>query len=321
MRHSFLTIMLSIIMLSACGSGAPEALGTLEWDRINGRAIASEVITEVYVQEGDFVSTHQALIKLDDSLQQAHVKKLAAAVEQARWQVRELESGYRSQEIASAKAELNAKTISRKNQQVQFQRQKDLRARNLNSQRQLDDAEQRYKQALGAEEVALQKLNELESGYRVEEIEQARANFHAIEAEHELQQLLLSRYIVYAERAGKVDSLPFKQGDKPPINAIVSTILAGDQPWARVYIPETWLSQLNIGSEVMITVDGITQPMQGKIRTLADQPSFTPYYALSEHNRSRLMFVAQIDILDSQATDLPLGIPVQMQAPERIAEP
>ena len=119
---------------------------------------------------------------------------------------------------------MDAKIIVRKNTQVNFQRQKNLRQRNLNSQRQLDDVKQRYEQALGAEEVALQKLKEMQSGYRIEEIEQARANLHIMEAELEYQQTLLDRYTVFAARAGRLDSLPYKLGDKPPANAVLSSL-------------------------------------------------------------------------------------------------
>lgn len=315
-----LSLLITIILglLTACAPDKQQALGTLEWDRLNGRAVASEVITEIYAQEGDRVKAHQALIKLDDSLQKAHVKKLEATVEQARWQVRQLESGYRSEEIASAKAELEATTTTRKNKQLNFQRQRTLRQRNLNSQRQFDDAKQRYEQALGTEEVALQKLKELQSGYRVEEVEQARANFNAMQAELEYQQTLLTRYTVFASRAGKLDSLPYKLGDKPPINAVLTTVLAGDAPWARVYLPETWLSHLSVNMSVDVHIDGLKHAISGKIRFISSVPTFTPYYALSEEDRSRLMFIAEIDLLDDIAQSLPLGIPVQVAAPRTL---
>ena len=44
------------IVLQGCDAQAPEALGTLEWDRINGRAVASETIVEITAKEGDQVS-------------------------------------------------------------------------------------------------------------------------------------------------------------------------------------------------------------------------------------------------------------------------
>ncbi len=300
------------VCLQACHESTPKALGTLEWDRLNGRAVASEVIVEIYVEEGQLVKQHTPLLKLDDSLQQAHVRQLEAGVEELHWRLRQLESGYRSEEIASVKAELEAASTSRKNIQLNYQRQKDLRFKNLNSQRQLDDAKSRYDQAIGREEMALQKLKELQSGYRREEIEQAKASYSAKQAQLAYEQGLLSRYTIVATRQGKVDSLPYKLGDKPPANAVLSTILAGQKPWARVYLPETWLSQITLGSKVNVHVDGYNTRLKGRIRVIASEPSFTPYYALSEENRNRLVFITEIDILDESAKKLPLGIPVQI---------
>ena len=304
---------LCVLILASCSDSKDQALGTLEWDRLNGRAVASEVITDVYIQEGEQVKAQQPLLKLDDSLQVAHVKQLEAGVEQMRWRLRQLQSGYRSEQIVSAQAKLAATISARKNTELNLSRQKNLRQRNLNSQRQLDDAKQRFEQALSVEEIALQKLKELKSGYRVEELEQARANFHAKQAELEYQQGLLSRYTILATRAGKVDSLPYKLGDKPPINAVLSTVLAGNAPWARVYLPETWLSNVSIGTEVNVLVDNLDETITGKIRFISSVPSFTPYYALSEQNRSRLMFITEIDLQGERAKSLPLGIPLQVK--------
>ena len=320
--HAFIAIV-TLSILYGCDktsqfafNAQPQALGTLEWDRLNGRAVASEVITDIYVNEGDLVIQGQALLKLDDSLQLAHVKKLEAIVEQSRWFLRQLESGYRLQEIASAKAELEARVLERQNREKNFLRQKNLRQQNLNSQRNLDDAKQRFDTALAQEEIALQKLKEFQSGYRVEEVEQARASLNSQQAELEYQQQLLSRYTVIASRAGKVDSLPYKLGDKPPINSVLTTVLAGDRPWARVYLPQAWLSKVSKDNKVIVNVDGLAEDINGRVRFISAVPTFTPYYALSEQDRSRLMYVTEVELLGDKAKTLPLGVPVQMQLPE-----
>ncbi len=75
------------------------------------------------------------------------------------------------------------------------------------------------------------------------------------------------------------------------------------------------------GSEALLTVDGISSAFKGRIRFISSVASFTPYYALSENDRSRLMFVAEIDLLEEAAKKLPLGIPVQMLHPSRIKHP
>ena len=41
-----------------------EALGTLEWDQVHGRAVVSEPIAEVMVKEGDAVQVGDTLFEL-----------------------------------------------------------------------------------------------------------------------------------------------------------------------------------------------------------------------------------------------------------------
>ena len=100
--------------------------------------------------------------------------------------------------------------------------------------------------------------------------------------------------------------------DSPAAFAVVTTVLSGARPWARVYLPEPWLSQVKVGSRVDVLVDGKSEAMEGKIRHIESRSSFTPYYALAEEDRKRLSYVTEIDLLDQVAVDLPVGIPVQV---------
>jgi HlyD family secretion protein len=312
LRFLFVTI---IALVTACSDATPQALGTLEWDRINARAIASEAIVEIYVAEGDQLDKDQPILKLDTLLQEAKVAQLTANVSVAQWQLEKLRAGYRSERVTAAEAVLNAATSDRMTKDKNYQRQRELRAKNLNSQNDVDSAENRYQSSIAVEKTASEQLHELRAGYRTEEIEQAQAQLTAAKAALRYQQLLLSRYIVTAERAARLDSLPFKLGDKPPTSAIIATLLAGDMPWARVYIPQPWLSQLAIGDAVSIRVDGREAALRGRIRYIASQASFTPYYAMAEDNRARLSYIAEIDLIDSEAQSLPVGIPLQMVKP------
>jgi len=48
------------------------------------------------------------------------------------------------------------------------------------------------------------------------------------------------------------------------------------------------------------------------VRWVASESAFTPYFALTEHDRGRLSFVAKVDILDSDRR-LPDGVPVEVE--------
>ena len=48
---------LLLISLLGCSQSPDQAFGTLEWDRVNSRAPASEIIIDLLVQEGDRVNS------------------------------------------------------------------------------------------------------------------------------------------------------------------------------------------------------------------------------------------------------------------------
>jgi HlyD family secretion protein len=50
------------------------------------------------------------------------------------------------------------------------------------------------------------------------------------------------------------------------------------------------------------------------IRHIRPQPAFTPFYALNERDRARLMYLTELTLPDSYA-DLPTGMNVEVMLP------
>jgi HlyD family secretion protein len=62
LRRLPLAILLAVAGLAACSKQPPQALGTLEYDRITLPAPAAERIVAIDVREGEQVSAGQALL-------------------------------------------------------------------------------------------------------------------------------------------------------------------------------------------------------------------------------------------------------------------
>jgi HlyD family secretion protein len=62
-------------------------------------------------------------------------------------------------------------------------------------------------------------------------------------------------------------------------------------------------------------VDGVAGEFTGKVRTVASEPDFTPYYALTERDRSRLSYVAEVELSGPEAAHLPAGLPLEVDFP------
>jgi HlyD family secretion protein len=89
-------------------------------------------------------------------------------------------------------------------------------------------------------------------------------------------------------------------------------VLGGRQPYARVFVPETIRVHVTAGTAAMIHVDGLDQPLEGRVRWVSSEAAFTPYYALTERDRGRLSYVAKVDIT-TQRDRLPDGVPVEVE--------
>lgn len=303
---------LLVIVLSGCKEPPQEALGTLEWDRVNSRAVASEIIVDIYVNEGKHVSKGTPILDLDNrKINQQYLEK-RARLDKARWWLKELESGPRSQTIAEAEARLVAAKATLENKQEIFQRQQRLYKTDIASREHLDIARSNFINARERVTEYSEQLDELTTGTRFEKIQQARAEVTALEAGLAHLELIQADYTIRATRDGLIESLPFKKGDRPPAGSVICTMLIGEGPWARVYIPEPYRSAMKVGLEYSLKVDGVNKSQSGRLRAISSEASFTPYYALTERDRSRLAYVAELDLIGEAVQELTAGTPVQL---------
>ena len=143
--------------------------------------------------------------------------------------------------------------------------------------------------------------------------EQARAAVERAKAALAELQLTAERYAVRAPRPGLVEALPFEIGERPPIGAPVAILLADGTPYARVHVPEPLRAAYVPGSTVAVHVDGVSEALTGKVRYVSAQASFTPYYALTQQDRGRLAYLAEITLEGAAAEKLPAGVPVQVR--------
>ena len=112
-----------------------------------------------------------------------------------------------------------------------------------------------------------------------------------------------------------LDSLPWNLGERVTVGSPLAIVLAGSSPYARIYVPERYRVKLSVGDALVVHVDGIDKAIQGRLRWIASEPAFTPYYALNQQERSRLMYLAEVQLPDSES-HLPNGIPAQVEMHE-----
>jgi HlyD family secretion protein len=310
-----LFVLSGCLALAACGNETYDGqiLGTLERDRLELVAESNEPIVEVLVREGDAVQAGATLLRQELGSMQARLDQAVAARNVAERRLAELVKGPRAQEITEARAALESARSLMETETNEYQRVQDLVSRKLLSQSALDQQKSRRDSAAGASKQATARLNLLLEGTRVEEVEQSEAALKQAQAALVELQTSAARYVIKAPRAGRVEAIPYKLGERPTAGAPLIVMLADGTPYARVYVPEPLRTRFLPGTKTRVHVDGRGAGLEGVVRFVSAEAAFTPYYALTQEDRSRLAYLAEIDLEENAAADVPTGMPVQVE--------
>ena len=306
-------------VLAICLSGCEDlsevrALVTLERDRIQLVADSNEPITRVLVREGDFLEPGMLLVQQDTTRAEIGLNKARADEAAARSPLNKAEAGPRAQQISQARARLQAAQSAAKTARFELDRDLAVMERNLISQNNLDQSQGRYDEAVAKQNEARAALEELLEGTRSEEIDQARATHAATLATVEDLKVRLERAGIRSPVTGNVESLPFKIGERPQVGATIAVVLASGRTYARIHVPEPVRARLAPGAEALIWIDSRQLPLRGNLRWISLDAAFTPYFALNQHDRAGLSYVAEVEVVENDGV-LPVGVPVEVSFP------
>lgn len=313
MKGTFI-ILAAVLAIAACDpdSDGNRVVGELASDRIELTAEFNEAIVEIVTAEGAIVSGGDVLLQQDDARARARLAEAEAAYQQASARMDEQLRGPRKEKIVAARATVEGATQDLDFRQGEFTRIQEIHARGLASPDALDQANAALDAAQATLKQQLAQLEELLAGTTAEELAQAEQALKQTLARRNMAKIDLGRHTLIAPVDGIVDSRLFEIGERPGIGQPVLVMLGGAQPYARVYVPENLRVQVKSGTRARVYVDGLDRTIAGRVRWVASESAFTPYFALTERDRGRLSYVAKIDILD-ETTRLPDGVPVEVE--------
>lgn len=314
MKSLVIATLAAIAFLFGCESSDTPlgAVGELASDRIELSAEFAEPVVEIIVAEGESVTAGQILLRQDDARVRARLKEADAALAQQQARLDELLRGPRQEQIAAARANLEGATRELAFRDAEFERITLIHAKGLASPDQLDLARAALDAALANRKLRQAQLQEGLAGTTLEEMEQAEQVLQQLAARRDGVAIDLARLTLRAPVDGVVDSRLIELGERPAAGQPTMIMLGGEQPYARVYVPEEMRVEIKSGDAARIYVDGLNLPLEGRVRWVSSDAAFTPYYALTERDRSRLSYVAKVDISEARER-LPDGIPVQVE--------
>ena len=303
----------SMLAVACSGDGDLQQMhGTLERDRLELVAESNERIIEVPVREGDRVEVGTVVLRQEAGTMQPRLDQARASLAEAERRLADAVAGPRQREIDEARAALAGAESSLQTERREFERVDALVERRLLSASDRDQARARRDSALSARDQARARLRLLEEGTRPEQLREIEAVVERARAALGELEISAGRYAVRAPRKGMVEALPYKLGERPAAGAPVMVLLADGVPYARIYVPEPLRPQVTSGRAVSVTVDGVDGALRGNVRYVSAEAAYTPYYALTQKDRTRLSYLAEITLDDPRAAALPAGLPVQV---------
>jgi HlyD family secretion protein len=312
--RSSVTTLAAVLALAGCANdeNPNRVVGELTSNRYELTAEVGEPITAINVVEGEIVTAGQVLLTQDDTRARARLTESNAALAQQQARLDELVRGPRSEQIAAARANVEGATQELEFRQADMKRVEEIHARGLASPDLLDRASAALDAAQAGLKLRLAQLEEKLAGTTIEELAQAEQAVEQLAARRDAVQVDLDRHTTRAPVNGVADSRLFEIGERPAPGQPLMILLGGEQPYARVFVPETIRVHVNSGTLAVIHVDGLDEPLEGRVRWVSSESAFTPYYALTERDRSRLSYVAKVDIT-AQRDRLPDGVPVEVE--------
>lgn len=311
-RHHFM--LLFTLMLGACDSTEKTYMvGTLERDRVEISVESNEPITSIHVTDGQMLNAGDLILEQDPARLEKKLAQQTALRDQSAARLAELKRGPRSEIIREARAQLESAEAITINAAANLARAKQVFARDLSDQQTLDSATTSWKTAVSAEKAARESLDRLLNGTTVEELMQAEASLEAAQATVAGLQLDMQRLKTYAPVNGMLDKRLYQVGERPQMGATIAVLLDSSRTYARIYVPEKLRSSLQPGQRLTVRIDGVETGLTGTVSWVSTDASFTPYFALTEHDRSRLSYLAEVDVPD--ASNLPSGVPLEVDFP------
>ena len=284
-------------------SGNIEAIEVDVGFKVSGRIVSR------FFEEGNWVDEGKVLAKLDDEDLRNRLDVARATLASAQARLSKLLAGSRPEEIKQAEANLNQAKSDLNNKEAHFERMKPLFERGVVPKETLDNAEAAFKMAKAASQAALENYLLVKEGPRKEDIEDARAQVEQARASVKLNETQLSYATLYSPISGVVLVRSGEVGEVVNPGTSILTMADIENVWLKAYIPETDLSKVKWGQEVIVTTDlRPKKEYKGRISFISSQAEFTPKQIQTEKERVTLVYRIKVDILNKDR-ELKPGMP------------
>ena len=307
-----LTALLVAILLVAGCSGTDETshVGYVEAEWVYVAAPQSGWIVARPAGEGSKVAPGDVLFVLDSERQVAASGVAGSRVAQALAEARDAAKGAREPEIRTLEAQLAEAEAALRLARRDRDRVLSLVDEGIESRQRADQAGAAHESAQARVAAAREQVRIGRLGARVDRQQAAAANLAAARAASSSSSYDLQQRTMRARLAAQVSETFLEPGEFASAGSPVLALLPNDGLKVRFFVGQKELPAYRLGSEVLVSADGIERPVKGKVSFIASEAEFTPPVIYSPDARDKLVFLIEAKL--PAGTRLRPGLPVDV---------
>jgi HlyD family secretion protein len=291
---SFLcSIPLAASLFTACGAPAPLAVGYVEGEFVRLAPIEVAQVTSVAVKRGDRVTPGLPVVTLESDDAEIAVAQAQAALAQAEASLADLKVGKRPEEIAVLEAELTSAVAQKAEADRVKKRFSDLLIKGTSAQAEYDKAATSAELATAAVGQAQANLAVARLPARPEAIKAAEKQVDQAKATLDQARWRLSKRVLSAPSAGRIDDVIRDPGDIAGPSAPVISMLPDGAVKLKVYLPEERFALVKVGSLLAVRCDGCEPGLKARVSYVSPDPEFTPPVIYSLETRQKLVYLVE----------------------------
>jgi len=303
--------------------------GNVDDREVNLVYIVPEIVKKVLVEEGAVVKKGDLLgeletIRIENAVKsaKASVASAESAVAAARATYDKVKNGPRAEEIAMARAAVDAIQAKMPAVESDYKRQGLLLNTKAVSAQTAENAESAYLLLKAQLENANQNLKMLEAGSRQEDIAAAAAQLAQTEAQqaqaqaqYDIELQALADTKLYAPRDGIIRNRILEPGEMATTQTTALVMAVMSPKWIRVYMPEPLLMKVKMGGKAKIYFDSMPDsPFDGWVGYISPTAEFTPKNVETPELRTALVYEFRVYV-DDPDNLLKLGAPATVVFP------
>jgi HlyD family secretion protein len=274
--------------------------------RVGGR------LQQVLVDEGATVKAGQILARLDDAPQRNALADAEAALAALKARQSLMHQGYRSEDVAQARAALDARQAVLTDANAAWQRQQELAGSGAAAMKALDAARSAREQAQAQYQAAQQQYQALSKGYRPQEVAEVDANVKRADAQLASVRLQLADTVLSAPSDGIILTRVLEPGSMLTAGASTLTLSLTHPVWVRAYVAEPQLGQVAPGRPLLVYRDGRSQPYAAVVGFVSPTAEFTPKNVETADLRTAQVYRLRV-IISQPDAGLRQGMPVTVK--------